>query len=228
MERMSIINKVIFILTSVICLSCKAQQTDVIDISKLYGQWTPVKFGWWKQSKYTEEHVNQIIHSTLFIDRNKVYFDSLKFIDTCRYTKNQVFNFFNETGTESDYAEDYQYLFLKYQKSELNTIIRIELDCKSCIGDLYIKGDTLILNFCGGVTFYFTKATKFNEKSVLPIYGDTVQCVYRDNASTCSGFVIQGTRAKGSVIHVLPMNKNVPFEDIYKIKIETRKKPVLH
>lgn len=228
MEVMSIINKVVFILTFVICLSCQAQQPNSISLTNMHGRWTPVKFGWWQQSKYTEGQVQQIAHSTLCIESNKVYFDSLRFIDTCKYTDAQFLDFFNETGAESDYAEDYQYLFLKYMKSELGTIKRVELDCKSCVGDLYLKGDTLLLNFCGGVTFYFTKENKANRANVTPIYGDTVQCLYRDNGGMCSGYVIQGTRAKGCVVHVSPVNKNVPFEESKKVKMEVKKKTVSH
>lgn len=228
MERMSIINKTLFVLAFVMCLSCQAQQPNTLSANSLHGRWTPVKFGWWNQSKYTEAQVQQIVHSTLTIESNKVYFDGLRFIDTCKYTHAKFLDFFNETGVESDYSEDYQYFFLKYMKSELSTIKRIELDCKSCVGDLYLKGDTLLMNFCGGVTFYFTKENKANKANVLPIYGDTVQCLYHDNGGKCSGYVIQGSRAIGRIIHVSPVNTNVPFEETKKLKIEAKKKAVSH
>ena len=41
--------------------------------------------------------------------------------------------------------------------------------------------------------------------------GDTVRCLYHEG-KTCTGFVIQGSRKSGKVIHVMPLNKNVPLE----------------
>ena len=49
-------------------------------------------------------------------------------------------------------------------------------------------------------------------RGVVEAYGDTVKCMYHQNKS-CTGYVIQGTRKKGKVVHVAPpANKDIPLE----------------
>ena len=120
-----------------------------------------MKHFWWKESEFGMKEVDCIKLSTLHIERNKIYFENLKFIDTCSYSKIEFKKFFESADKESDYSEDYQFMFINYTKDELSAVKRIELNCKhegNCLGSLYLKQDTLILNFCGGLTFFMTKA----------------------------------------------------------------------
>jgi hypothetical protein len=69
--------------------------------------------------------------------------------------------------------------------------------------DSIVVGGDGYLHFLRRLT---NKIQKYN-----PVLGDTVRCLYHED-KTCTGFVIQGTRKTGKVIHVKPANKNVPLE----------------
>lgn len=74
---------------------------------------------------------------------------------------------------------------------------------------LLINKNKFVLNY-SGVFYYFEKINE-NCHNKTPINGDTVRCIYGGKCHS-TGYVIQGTRAKGHVIHVKPVNKNVPVE----------------
>lgn len=220
MEHIQIISKRSFFFLALSfylnCCAQKSNQKSDISSDSIYGQWTYVKHGWWQASKFGKEEVENIKLSILNVEKNRVYFANLKFIDTCKYSQIEYRNFFEEGKEKSSYSEDYQYMMLKYPKAELSKIQRVKLNCEyNCLGELYLKQDTLILNFCGGVTFYMIKTpdkTKLNIDG-MPIVGDTVRCKYQETGEECTGYIIQGTRKKGGkVVHVNPANKNVPLE----------------
>jgi len=68
---------------------------------------------------------------------------------------------------------------------------------------------TIILQNEG--VFFFLEKRLDNSLHKIPSAEDTVRCLYNED-KTCTGFVIQGTRKAGKVVHVKPANKNVPLE----------------
>ena len=67
-------------------------------------------------------------------------------------------NFFDRDDKEPNVMED-RALAMKYTKEQLSSFKRIEVNCGpyNCLNTLYFKQDTLILNYCGGITFFMLK-----------------------------------------------------------------------
>ncbi len=168
--------KLVVLLAISFCgLSCQSQKNlGTGTPQNIYGKWRYVKHYWWKSSKYGIEEVQAIKSSCLTIEKDRIFFDSLIFADTCRYSEIKFRKFFNNAENKSEYSEDYQFMLIKYKIKELNLIQRIEFNCQyNCLGNLYLKQDTLILNFCGGITFYFLKEKNEIKKSKLKGNGKT-------------------------------------------------------
>jgi len=136
--------------------------------SATYGQ-DPVDFiiGKWKYVKdlsfiscYSEYNLEDIRNSILHIEKDKVFFDSpagTSLFDPCNYQKISIESFSERDDPESNIYEARD-LLIQYTKEEIMKLIIIKFNCKNnCLGSMYLKQDTLILNSCGGVTLFFIK-----------------------------------------------------------------------
>lgn len=126
----------------------------------LFGKWKYVKHFNWRATKYGDKEVQSIKLDTLIIEKNKIYFVNSKFVEPCAFSKIWFKNFFDREDKEPNVVED-RALAMKYTKKELNTFKRIETNCDphNCLSILYLKQDTLILNYCGGITFFMLKVS---------------------------------------------------------------------
>ncbi len=150
--------------------SCKNQAQNVNNPSEyIYGQWKCEKYLWSELGRYTLVQVDSIKKSILHIEKDKIYFDKIKFIDTCKFSSStiQTSKLFDKKNEEYYWFEegDKRLLPLKhtgvlpsmYTKEQLSKIDLIDLGCVSELSILYLKQDTLILNYIAGVIFYMTK-----------------------------------------------------------------------
>lgn len=136
--------------------SCKINaQDESKPTDYIYGEWKYVKHFSWRATKFRSDEIDSIKSSTLYVEKNRIYYENINFIEPCFYSKIEFKKFFNKNG-EPRYPEDLR-LLVKYTKDQLSVINRIELDCEyNCLGFLYLKQDTLI-NYCGGLTFFMIK-----------------------------------------------------------------------
>lgn len=123
----------------------------------LYGDWKCVKHFNWRATKFGISDIKNIKSDTLVIEKDKIFFKYIQLIEPCIYSKIAIKNFFDRDNKDPNFVED-RALALKYTKEQLSTFKRIEFDCQyNCLSILYLKQDTLILNYCGGITLFFTK-----------------------------------------------------------------------
>ena len=108
-------------------------------------------------------------------------------------------------------------LDITYRKKELSKIYVLKpvddkggSTCFNNCAEFYLKQDTLI-SMCGGYTLFLLKV-KEEKSELIPSEGDTVLCKYHETNGECTGYIIQGTRRSGKVVHVNPVNKNVSLE----------------
>ncbi len=126
----------------------------------ILGKWKYVKnIGF--VSNWNDYEIGLIKSSILHIEKDKLYFDSPAngITDTCFYKNISTPDFFDRYEKEPNIGDD-RALALKYNKKELASIRRYEFECRdknSCLGTVYLKDDSLILNSCGGLTIYMKK-----------------------------------------------------------------------
>ncbi len=150
--------------------SCKNQAQNANNPSDyIYGKWKYEKHLWSGLGKYTIVQVDSIKKSTLRIEKDKIYFDNIKFIDTCKFSSSTIkFSKLLDKGNyEYDWFEDGTKLLLRtkdtgplptlYTKEQLSKINLIDFGCGYDLSILYLKQDTLILNYLAGVTIFLTK-----------------------------------------------------------------------
>lgn len=80
---------------------------------------------------------------------------------------------------------------------------------------IYMLNEDNIALSMNGYLFFYNRKQPFNRphnNSYIPLSGDTVKCLKNEKGGNCTGYVIQGSRAKGKAIHVIPMRKDVPNE----------------
>ena len=146
---------IVSILVLLSLCSCLAQSNKG-DANKIIGKWKYAKHFNWRVTSYSEKQLTLFKSSILHIEGSKLYFDRLRFIDTCRYSNVRYSGFFDRKEKEPNVIED-RAMAVKYTKEQLSTIKKIDFDCDNCLGTLYLKNDTLILNYCGGYTFFMTR-----------------------------------------------------------------------
>lgn len=150
--------------------SSKNQAQNISNSTEyIYGQWKYEKHLWSGLGRYTLAQVNSIKKSILHIERDKIFFDKIKFIDTCNFSSSKITtsNLFDRKNEEYTWFEegDKRLLPIKYTgllpsvytKEQLSKINLIDLGCVSELSILYLKQDTLILNYVAGVIFFLTK-----------------------------------------------------------------------
>lgn len=139
------------------------------NINYVYGNWQFSKVLYRDLTKLTSKQVEQLKKSILHVEKQKIYFDKIKFIDTCKYlqSKIKVSNIFDKRNDEYYWYENgnNRLLPLKYTgplpkyytKQELSKIISIDLGCDYGLSNVYLKQDTLIFNNLGGITLFMVK-----------------------------------------------------------------------
>jgi hypothetical protein len=166
---MGYINKIIII--GLIILSSNKNQAQGINNSSdyIYGKWKVEKELSKQYTKFGTNDVGKIKESILHIEKNKIYFENINFVDTCFFTKSKirVSELFDKKNDEYYWFEEGDKLLLPlkytgplptiYTKKQLKEIYLIDLGCGYDLSILYLKQDTLILNYLGGVTFFLTK-----------------------------------------------------------------------
>jgi uncharacterized protein YecT (DUF1311 family) len=150
--------KKIIIIGALVLFSCYSNAQNKSNPNEfVYGKWKYFKHFDWRATKYDINDIKSIKSDTLIIEKNKIFFENTKLIEPCIYSKIMFKSFFDRDDKEPNFVED-RALALKYTKEQLSTFQRIETDCQyNCLNILYLKQDTLILNYCGGITFFFTK-----------------------------------------------------------------------
>lgn len=170
---MGYISKLILVVILVFT-SCKnqAQKTvkklnEPVDI--IYGEWKYVKHSWWKTGRYTKEQIEELNKTILKVEGDKIYFENVDFIDSCRFSKenikttklldksNEEYYWFEEGETRLLPTQYTGPIVNEYDKKQLSQIDKIDLGCESGLGIIYLDGDTMILNYLGGVTVFLSK-----------------------------------------------------------------------
>lgn len=163
--------------------SCKNQAQVLIknsdnSINQIYGQWE-LKEDLWKQyTKYTKKQIDSLRTTVLKISKDKIYFENISFLDSCSFSSSDIklTKLFDKENYEYSWYEggekfllrpkDVGPLIYRYSKEELSKIDKVELGCEYGLSILYLKEDTLILNYVGGVTLFMTKVP-FAKKSFI-------------------------------------------------------------
>jgi len=137
---------------------CNNAQNKINSNDLLYGKWKYVKHFGWRATKFGNKEIQSIINDTLIIEHDKIYFVKSKFIEPCNYSNILLKKFFDRDDKEPNVMED-RALAMKYTKEQLSTLNRVEINCSTynCLNTLYLKQDTLILNYCGGITIFLLK-----------------------------------------------------------------------
>ena len=164
--------------------SCKNQAQVLIkdsdnSINQIYGQWKLEEDLWKQYTKYTKKQIDSLRTTVLKISRDKIYFENISFLDSCSFSSSNIKMtklFDKKNSWEYSWYEDGDKFLLRpkdvgpliyrYSKKELSTIDKIELGCEYGLGILYLKEDTLILNYVGGVTLFMTKIP-FTKRSFI-------------------------------------------------------------
>ncbi len=150
---------------------CTNQAQDTVSLTdQIYGQWKYENHLWWEYGKYTQNEVDSFKCSILQISRDKIYFEDVIFVDSCSFSEasiktsklldrtNEEYHWFEEGSVQLLPTRYTGPLVLQYSKKELKKIDKIDLGCGYDLSILYLKSDTLILNYLGGITLFMTKA----------------------------------------------------------------------
>jgi hypothetical protein len=133
-------------------------------------QWKYEKHLRWDQKcqKYSLDEVILMKDAILKIDSNQIYFEGIMDIDSCFFSRKSldVSNLFDKSNDEYYWYEEGDCLKMTiketgplpnlYNKSELSKIKLLKFGSCFCFRNLYLKEDTLILNF-EGLTWFMTK-----------------------------------------------------------------------
>lgn len=170
---MGYISNILIVGLLILC-SCKNQAQPTQSTKELhnqiYGQWKYVHHEWHQYSKLTKEQVDSLTHALLIVSKDKAYFENIGFIDSCLFSNSdiKISKLFDKTNTwEYSWYEDGERFLLRpkdvgplifrYTKKELSQLDKIELGCEYGISIMYLKQDTLILNYLGGIVLFMTK-----------------------------------------------------------------------
>ena len=126
----------------------------------IYGKWQYKSHVWWKFTKYTDEQVAQIQSSTLHIEKDRIYFGGLDFIEPRTFTSEEVkikkLSTFDEEDLYLTYSSSGP-LRYEYTQREFQELCKIELGPPYELAVLYLDQEEIIINYCGGVSFRMKK-----------------------------------------------------------------------
>ena len=145
----------------VFSFSCQGEALYTINPADfIYGKWQYERLAWWKFTKYTDEQVAQIKASTLHIEKDRIYFEGIDFVEPCTFTKEEI----KLTHMAALHEEDLKLrrsssgpLRHEYTLREFQELYEIELGLPYELALLYLAQETLIVNYCGGVCFFMKK-----------------------------------------------------------------------
>jgi hypothetical protein len=156
MEYISIIKKAGIGIFLFLSITCTTQHKITSPDRFILGKWKSVKWDYSGFNKFTIEQADIIKNCILVVDKEKIYYSSISFIDTCEYYRFLISKY--DTTAYLGLSIEY-----KYTKRELSKLLVLNpLDKEgnpSCYNDCAIfllKQDTLI-NICGGYTYYLLK-----------------------------------------------------------------------
>lgn len=182
--------------------SAQNEQTKI----NLTGTWKVVKVisGDYHYPEIKQEDINRYLNKEAIITPNFIINNICSSpTDTCNSPR---LKYKTRTAVKAS-GEDPKYLsWIGFTKDYMETI---SSNCNPPFVELVVLDNNMIIGDIDGFYVYMERI------NVLPKGGDTVRCIY-GNKCGFSGYVIQGTRAKGHAIHVNPVNKNVPMEQIDK------------
>jgi hypothetical protein len=211
----------IFLILLIAVFSIKAGRTSLSEtyndksfsMNQIYGKWCIKKYVSMPVSAYTDEEATKFIGKFIILRSNY----AVVINDSCDSPDYK----FNKENTE-----DFLTKKIRVDRKELgiegDSLYVINLKCTS--SPKYYNDNSPNFNFYiftnnnklfvkyQGIIFILEKQSKEDIKgNILPSDGDTVRC-FEGEKCAFTGYVIQGTRAKGAAIHVTPVNKNVPME----------------
>jgi hypothetical protein len=147
----------------VFSFSCQGEALYTINPADfIYGKWQYERLALWKLGSYTKEQVEQIKASTLHIEKDRIYFKGIDFVELRTFTKEEIkltkLKEFNEDDVRISYSSSGPLRF-EYTLREFKELYRIELGPPYALALLYLDQDqeTLIVNYCGGVCFFMKK-----------------------------------------------------------------------
>ncbi len=151
----------LIILSLLMFAQCKPEQKEyVINPAKfIYGQWRCKKHMWWTYSRYTGEQLDEVLASPLFVEKDRVYFEGSNIIKPYFFPPGEVIvEKLSEEDVEDCYTIQKGPLKHLYTKEELRKLNSISLGKDAYgLGAIYLDKDIMILNYCGGVTFFMEK-----------------------------------------------------------------------
>ena len=151
----------LIILSLLLFSHCKQEQKEYVinPAGFIYGQWRCKDHRWWTYSKYTSKQLAPVLASKLCVERDRIYFESSEVIKPYFFTSGEVLvRKLPEDDVESIFENLKEPLGKFYTKEELRKLDSIHLGKNACeLGVIYLDKDLMILNYCGGVTFFMEK-----------------------------------------------------------------------
>jgi hypothetical protein len=191
------------------CITIIPNQTSNASYN-IYGEWRIKSFFSANISAITDQDAEKFVDQIIRFNKD----NAVIFSDTCN---KPTYNLHRENAViyiSKEYRVNPKLFNLKEDSISIITIECKEQphyhneDASNFYYDvIFINKSTAVITYQG--FFFFIE--KINSLGFIPFEGDTVLCKYREKEK-CTGFIIQGTRAKGSPEHVNPVNKDVPKE----------------
>ena len=150
----------LIILSLLLFSHCKQEQKEYVinPAGFIYGKWRYKKHMWWVYGKLTDEQVNRVMTSTLYVEKDKIYFEGISFLEP-RFFINEDLQIkkIREERVSSILWEKGP-LRSMYTEDQLRNLDEIVIKGNEYgLGVLYLDKDLMILNYCGGVTFFMEK-----------------------------------------------------------------------
>ncbi len=149
------------VLSLLLFAHCEPEQREyVINPAEfIYGQWRCHKHMWWTYSKYTSKQLALVLASKLCVERDRIYFEDNEVIKPYFFTPGEIIV---EKIPEQDIRCIYKVqkgpLKQLYTKEALRNLDMVSLGKDAYeLGVIYLDKDLMILNYCGGVTFFMEK-----------------------------------------------------------------------
>ncbi len=148
------------VLSLLLFAHCKPEQEEyVINPAEfIYGQWRYKKHMWWKYTKLTDKQVNAVMTSILHIGHDKIYLEGITFLEPRSFLKEDLrINKTKEKNVKTILFEKGPLRSI-YTESQIRDLDEIEIQGNEYeLGVIYLDKDLMILNYCGGVTFFMEK-----------------------------------------------------------------------
>ena len=152
--------KLVFVIVSIFAFyKCSSQSESI------YGKWKCVATDFRGYQKFTLKQADVVKKSILNIEKNKMYYSEVDFIDLCTFD-----SIIYKRGLEKEDWSGTSF-FYRYSKKDLSEMIACipvnakgEWSCYNECAQLYLKQDTMI-NICGGYTFFLKRVNSIDDKT---------------------------------------------------------------